>query len=70
MDWPLPDESFGHANHQKCVAEVFQYLPWQFFAIIAAVGILLAAIACSPTALIHWVEQKLKERSGRITTRS
>ena len=45
--------------------EVFQYLPWQFFALIAVVGVLLTAIACSPTALIHWAHEFLLERKRR-----
>jgi hypothetical protein len=47
------------------MTEVFQYLPWQFFLIIAIIGILLTAIACSPTALVHWAHEYLQERKRR-----
>jgi hypothetical protein len=47
------------------VWEVFHYLPWQFFVVVASVGILLAAIACAPTALVQWVYDKIRERQSR-----
>jgi hypothetical protein len=45
--------------------EVFQYVPWQFFAVIAVIGLVLTAIACSPTALVHWAHEYLQERKRR-----
>lgn len=45
--------------------EILQYLPWQFFLVIAVAGLLLTAIACSPTALVHWAHEFLLERKRR-----
>lgn len=47
------------------MSEVFQYIPWQFFVLIALLAIVVTAIACSPTALVNWVFEYFDERKRR-----